>query len=212
VEGQIGSIDLRGYEYRNIGINGAVNNRMYDGQLSISEPNIKMDFSGKVDMTNPIPAYDFWANVEHARLHNLKLVEKDTSSFAAFSITATFSGTNIDNLSGELELKNSLFRRNSREIEINDLLLFTKAIRDTNQFILRSDILNAEIRGQYQFLKLSESFFSLVKNFVPGWIPARVSPDSLSHNNFRFEAKFKDTQKLTNFFVNEFRVSPNTKL
>ena len=212
LEGLIGKIDLRGYEYRQIAINGAVNNRMYDGQLSIDEPNIKMDFSGKVDMTNPIPAYDFWANVERAKLHNLKLVNADTSSFAAFSIKAAFSGTNIDNLTGELELKNSLFRRNNREIEINNLELFSKAIRDTNRFILLSDILDAEIWGQYQFLKLPESFFSLAKNFAPAWVPASVSPDSLSHNNFRFEAKFKETQKLTNFFANEFRVSRETKL
>ncbi len=212
IEGRIGSIGLRGYEYRNISVNGTVNNRMYDGQLSIAEPNIKMDFSGKVDLTNSIPAYDFWANVERARLHDLKLVENDTSSFAAFSIKAVFSGTNIDNLAGELELKNSLFRRNSREIEINDLQLFTKTIRDTNRFILLSDILDAEIWGQYQFLKLPESFFSLVKNYSPAWVPAVVSPDSLSHNNFRFEAEFKNTEKITNFFVNEFRISRNTRL
>ncbi len=212
IEGLIGSIGLREYDYRNITINGTINNRMYDGQLSIAEPNIKMDFSGKVDMTNPIPAYDFWANVERAKLHKLKLVEKDTSSFAAFSIKAAFSGTNIDNLAGELDLKNSLIRRNGREIEINDLLLFTKSIRDTNRFILRSDILDAEIGGQYQFLKLPESFFSLVKNYAPAWVSTSVSPDSLSHNNFRFEAEFKETEKLTNFFVNEFRVSRGTRL
>jgi len=212
LRGNVSSIDLKGYEYRNIAINGTVVNRIYDGQLSVDEPNIKMDFSGKVDLTETIPAFDFWANVERARLYHLKLVEKDTSSFAAFSIQATFSGNNIDNLSGDLDLKNSLFRRNSREIEINNLLLFTKEIRDTNQFILLSDILDAEIRGKYQFLKLPESFFSMVKNFAPAWVPATVSPDSLSNNNFRFKATFKDTEKLTNFFVNEFYVSRRTQI
>ena len=212
LEGNVGSFDLKGYEYRNIAINGTVDNRIYDGQLRIDEPNIKMDFSGKVDLTHEIPSYDFWANVERARLHNLKLVERDTSSFAAFTIQATFSGTNIDNLSGDLDLKNSLFRRKSREIEINNLLLFTKEIRDTNQFILRSDIFDAEIRGQYQFLKLPESFFSMVKNFAPAWVPATVSPDSLSHNSFRFEAKFKETDKLTNFFMDEFYVSRGVQI
>jgi len=212
LEGQIENIDLKGYEYHDIAINGAVNNRMYDGKLSIDEPNIKMDFSGKVDLTQTIPAYDFFANVERARLYELKIVETDTSSFAAFSIQAAFSGTNIDNLSGDLDLKNSYFRRNNREIEINNLLLFTKAIRDTNRFILLSDILDAEIWGQYQFLKLSESFFSMVKNYAPAWAPTSVSPDSLSHNSFRFNVKFKDTQKLTNFFVNEFRISRNAHI
>jgi len=212
LKGNVGSIALKDYEYRNIAINGTIENRIYDGQLSIDEPNIKMDFSGKVDLTDEIPAYDFWANVERARLYNLKLVDKDTSSFASFNITATFSGTNIDNLSGDLDLKNSLFRRKSREIEINDLLLFTKEIRDTNQFILRSDIFDAEIRGQYQFLKLPESFFSMVKNFAPAWVPATISPDSLSQNNFRFKAKFKETDKLTNFFMDEFYVSHSTQI
>jgi len=212
LEGQIASIDLKDYTYCNIAINGAINDWTYDGQLSIDEPNIKMDFSGKVDFTETIPAFDFFANVEHARLHELKLVEKDTSSFVAFNITAAFSGNNIDNLSGELELKNSLFRRNSREIEINNLLLFSKAIRDTNSFILRSDILDARIRGQYQFLKLPESFFSLMKNFAPAWIPASFNPDSLSNNNFRFDLQFKETQALTNFFMNEFHVARGTNI
>ncbi len=213
IEGLIKSIWLRGYDYRDITVNGAINDRMYDGQLVIDEPNIKMDFSGKVDLANPaVPEFDFWANVERAKLYNLKLIEKDTSSFASFSIKATFSGTNIDNLMGELELKNSLIRRNNRELEINDLLLFTKAISDTNRFILRSDILDAEIWGQYQFLKLPESFSSLVKNYAPAWVSTTVNPDSLSHNKFRFEAEFKNTDKLTNFFVNEFNISKGTRL
>jgi hypothetical protein len=213
IEGLIKSIHLKGYNYKNIPVNGAINNRTYDGQLSIEEPNIKMDFSGKVDLTDPaVPAFDFWAEVERARLYHLRLNDTDTSSFAAFSIKGAFSGTNIDNIMGDLELKNSLIRRKSREIEINDLLLFTKAIRDTNRFILRSDILDAEIWGQYQFLKLPESFLSLVKNYAPAWGPRSINADSLSHNRFRFEAEFKDTEKLTHFFLDEFRVSRGTRL
>ncbi len=212
IEGHIKGIQLNDYEYQNIAINGTINNRTYDGQLNIEEPNLKVDFSGKVDLTNAIPAFDFWANVERAKLYNLKLVDKDTSSFASFSVKATFSGNNIDNLSGELELKNSLLRRNSRELEVNDLLLFTKTVRDTNRFILRSDILDAEISGQYQFLELPGSFLALMKNYAPAWVPESVNPDSLSRNQFRFEAEFKDTEKLTHFFVNEFRVSRGTRL
>jgi hypothetical protein len=212
IEGLIAGIGLRGYEYRDISINGAINNRTYDGQLSIDEPNIKMDFSGKVDLTDPVPAYDFWANVERAYLHRLNIVKKDTSSFASFTIKAGFSGTNIDNLMGELDLEKSLFRRNGREIEINNLEIFTKAISDTNRFILLSDIVNAEVWGQYQFLKLPESFFSLVKNYAPAWVPESVRQDSLSNNKFRFMAEFGDTEKLTKFFTNEFFVSRGTRL
>ena len=212
IEGNIQSVDLKGYEYRNIIANGAINNRMYDGHLSIDEPNIKVDFSGKVDMTEKIPEYDFLANVERANLYKLNIVEKDTTSFTAFKIKAEFSGTNIDNLSGELVLENTLFRRNNREIEVNDVLLFTKAIRDTNRFILRSDIFDAEVWGQYEFLKLPASFFSMVKNFAPAWVPASVNPDSLSHNSFRFDANFKDTQKLADFFVNQFSVARGTHI
>ncbi|MDR3095178.1 MAG: translocation/assembly module TamB [Bacteroidales bacterium] len=211
IEGMIRQIRLKGYDYKAISINGAVNNRAYDGKLYIDEPNVKIDFSGKVDMTNPtFPDFNFTANVERARLHELKL-SKDTSSFIAFNIAADFSGTNIDNIMGELNLKNSLIRRYSREIEINDLLIFTKAIRDTNRFILRSDILNAEVWGQYQFLKLHESFLALVKNYSPAWGPVHVKPETASGNSFRFMAEFNNTEKLTNFFTDEFRVAKGTK-
>jgi hypothetical protein len=213
IEGLIKSVYLKDYSYRDISVNGAINNRMYDGKLSIDEPNIKMDFSGKVDLTNPaVPSFDFWANVERAKLYPLKLADEDTSSFVSFSITAGFSGTNIDNVMGDFRLENSLIRRKNREIEINNLLLFTKNIKDTNSFILRSDILDAEIFGQYQFLKLPESFLSLVKNYAPAWSASSTDPDSLSQNKFRFEAEFKDTEKLTYFFLDEFHIMKGSRL
>ncbi|MDR1668130.1 MAG: translocation/assembly module TamB [Bacteroidales bacterium] len=212
VKGLINKIFLKGYNYHGIDINGTVNNRTYDGQLKIDEPNVKIDFAGKVDMTHPnMPHFNFRADVDRARLHRLSL-SSDTSAFLSFKITADFSGTNIDNIMGDLNLKNSLIRRQGNELEINDLLIFTKAIRDTNRFVLRSDIFNAEVWGHYQFLKLPESFIALVKNYAPSWGLSSIRPETTSGNSFRFEAELVNTEKLTNFFLNEFYVAKGTKL
>ncbi|MDR0714448.1 MAG: translocation/assembly module TamB [Bacteroidales bacterium] len=212
IEGLINKILLKGYVYKDIDINGTINNRTYDGQLKIDEPNVKIDFSGKVDMTNPnIPQFNFHANVDRAHLYRLNL-SSDTTSFLSFNITADFSGTNIDNIMGDLNLKNSLIRRHNHELEINDLLVFTKAIRDTNRFVLRSDIFNAEVWGQYQFLKLPESFIALVKNYAPSWGLSSIQPETTSGNSFRFEAEFVNTEKLTNFFLDEFYVAKGTRI
>lgn len=211
MNGLIQSFYVKKYNYQNINVNGTLSNNTYDGSVSIADPNITLDFLGKVNLSNQMPIFNFTANVKGANLYKLNLDAKDSTSFLQFYITADFEGTNIDNLNGEIKLWNSTIRRGKKEIHVNDLLLFTKTINNSKQIILRSDLADAELIGKYRFSQLANSIKLLTKNYLPSLIPENLDSTE-SENNFKFEIDFKNSRELTDFFVSGLYISKDSKL
>ncbi|HEY4787979.1 MAG TPA: hypothetical protein VIH57_18120, partial [Bacteroidales bacterium] len=211
LDGVVNNIEFNNYNYQNIKIDGMLSDNKYDGSLSIEDPNINLDFLGKVDLSDKVPKFNFKANVRRADLHDLNFEKKDTSAFVSLYATADFEGSNIDNLNGEIKLWNSTLRRSGKEIQINDFLLFTKTVKDTNRIILRSDLADAEVWGTYQFKELGNSFIALLRHYLPSTV-ANFPEVSPSNNNFKFEVEFKNTRQLTDFFVPGLYISKDSKL
>ncbi|HEX2936864.1 MAG TPA: translocation/assembly module TamB domain-containing protein [Bacteroidales bacterium] len=211
LDGVITHILYNQYNYQNIKVDGSLTNNTYDGTLSITDPNLNMNFTGNVNLTGQIPIFNFSANVKHINLFKLNFDKKDTSSSASFLATANFEGNNIDNIQGEINLKNSTLRKTGKEIQINDFLLFTQTVNDTNRIIMRSELADAEIWGTYKFSELASSVKWLAKKYAPALIndTAHFEPSS---NNFAFDIDLKNTQQLTEFFIPNFYVSKDTKL
>jgi hypothetical protein len=211
LNGMVTSFVINNYNYQNVKIDGTFSDNTYDGSLSISEPNLDFNFLGKVNLSNRIPIFNFKANIKSARLYPLNIDRKDTGSFVSLYITADFEGNNIDNLDGEIKLWNSTFKRAGKQIQINDFLLFTKNINDTNRIILRSDLADAEVWGTYRFKQLPGSFIAFVRNYLPS-VVANQPVEDLSDNNFKFEVDFKNTRQLTDFFSGGLYMSKDSRL
>lgn len=209
--GDISSFYLKNYNYNNIKINGTISGKTYDGSMTVSDPNIDLSFLGKVDLSSATPAFNFAAEVTRANLYKLNLDTTDTASFVSFHATADFTGKNIDDVNGEIKLLNSTLRKTGKEIHINDFLLFTKNINETKRIILRSDLADAEMWGTYQFMELPQSFQWFLKHYIPSVI-VNNTPEKNTLNNFNFEAEFKDTRLLTDFFVPGLYISRDSKL
>lgn len=212
MNGEISSFFVKNYNYNNIKINGTISGKTYDGAMSISDPNVDLNFLGKVNLSTETPEFNFAAEVRRANLYELHLDTTDTASFISFRATADFAGKNIDDLNGEIKLLNSTLKKTGKEIHINDFLLFTKNINETKRIILRSDLADAELWGTYQFLGLSQSFQSFLKRYLPSLVIKKNIPDVNTLNNFSFEAEFKDTRLLTDFFVPGLYISRDSRL
>jgi hypothetical protein len=212
MDGEISSFHLKSYNYKNIKINGTISGKTYDGAMTISDPNVDLNFLGKVNLSTSTPEFNFSAEVKRANLFALNIDTTDTASFISFYATADFAGKNIDDLNGEIKLWNSTLRKTGKEIHINDFLLFTKNVNETKRIILRSDLADAEIWGTYQFLELPQTFQWYLKHYLPSLIYRNNAPEKNTLNNFSFEVDFKDTRLLTDFFVPGLYISRDSKL
>lgn len=202
IESTIDSFRILGYNYQSINISGELTESSFDGSFDISDPNISMDFSGRADFSGENPEYAFTANVVRARPYYLNIYKSDPSFFLSFLLETNFTGNSLDNMEGEISLVNSLFSNSENQIQMYDFTL--KSITDnlnSGSIIIRSDLLDGEITGEYHFSTLPASINKLVNNYIPT-LSTLTDPViwKEDHNNFTFNFRFKNIHPSVEFF------------
>ncbi|HSO77813.1 MAG TPA: translocation/assembly module TamB domain-containing protein, partial [Bacteroidales bacterium] len=181
-------------------LEGKYSDKVWDGAVEVRDRNIKMDILGRFDLSDVIPEFDFTMNLAHANLYKLRLVEKDTEYRASALLTATFTGNNIDNLDGDLRLINSTLRNSNGEITIYDFMLHSGTENGIPLLTIRSDFADGEIRGQHTYASIGTAVKAAMAGLFPTRFKPPATPEKLSENNFTFNARFKQIDKLSGFF------------
>jgi hypothetical protein len=208
--GLIDSVEINDYKYRNISLNGIFSEHTWDGSVKISEPNIKMDLLGMFDFSAKLPEFDFTLNLAKADLYRLNMA-KDTSAAVTMLLTANFKGSNIDNLDGEIKLLNSNLTLKGKDLEFYDFSLRTFSEDNKPAISLRTDYVDADVRGNYNFEGLQNTVRSVLATLIPSRFIA--PPKSRNQRNkFTFNINLKNTDKINSFFNTGLSISEKSSL
>ena len=205
--GKIDSVEINKYIYRDITLNGSFTEKTWDGSINIIDKNIKLDLLGLLNFNNKLPEFDFTLNVSDANLYKLNFDKLDTTSKVTLLLTSNFKGNNIDNLDGEIKVLNSNFRKYGNNLELYDLSIRTYNEGNEPVLSLRTDFVDADIKGHYNFADLG----SLVKSTLVTLMPSQFHPGGnqnyLKKNKFTFQINFKNTDKINTFFKTGLLIS-----
>jgi hypothetical protein len=210
MDGLVTSLDLNGYEYNNIDVNGELSSQKFKGVLSIIEENLQLDFKGSIDLASSIPEYDFTANINNARLAKLNLIKRDTS--AVFSTTAVIhlKGKNIDDLTGDIQLGKTRYDENGKSILLDSLQLITTQGELMNTARLRSQIMDIDIAGRYRHSSMLREAEQLVREFIP-FVEPPVKTES-GQLRINYNVTIKNLNPLFSIFLPQLQISPGTRL
>ena len=203
VAGRIDSLTLNDYQYKNIELTGDILNKQFNGSLVADDPNLKFHFDGAFDLNVPVPVFNFNMLVEKANLKALKLVSKFKESAVSFAMNANFTGNNIDNLAGSIHFKEGTYQNENGLLSFNDFDL--KTFNEGEPILqVRSDFLDADIRGQYQLHNLHNSVLKIISSYLPS--SGLTYPEQRTTNNFDFRFNLKDINRFTQVLL------PNLKM
>jgi hypothetical protein len=210
-DGLVNSIDFKGYKYDSILVNGSLKNDLFNGKLSISDPNLKLKYQGKLDMQPQMPVFEFFADVEYINITNLKLIESDDEISGAVEIDANFEGNTIDDAEGRLLLSDLYFKNKNGEVNVSEILLNNDPGGEIGRLLLRSDLVDAEVTGEYSFMTLHNSLKEFYSNYLPSSLNrTKISIDD--QNNFDFYVHLKDVSAITNLIDLEFYIDENVEI
>lgn len=212
-DGIIHTVEINNYNYQNIIIDGFLTEKKYDGFLKISDPNIILDFSGGIDFSKKVPAFNFSANVPKANLYGLNIDKKDSTSFLSFEMNANFVGNNIDNAIGEININNSRLVKFNENLTFNTLKIVSEQLSDTHRIELKSDYIDAVLYGKYKYKTLVHSIKSLFLHYLPALV--NNPSDTLKvdfPNSFTADILLKNTNQLTKIFIPDITISDNSKI
>ncbi|MGE5419624.1 MAG: translocation/assembly module TamB domain-containing protein [Chloroflexota bacterium] len=200
VTGMVDSIGVNGYNYRKVDINGKFTEKTWDGSINMEDENIRFDLLGMFNFNDTLPEFDFTLNLANADLYKLNIDKKDSTSAITMLLTSNFKGNSIDNLDGEIKLLNSDITRHGKTIELYDFSIRTFTENNRPALNLRTDFVDATVKGNYNFAGLMHFIRMTASNLMPSITMPEDESEEINHNNFSFEVNFKNTDRINDFF------------
>ncbi|GAB1415648.1 translocation/assembly module TamB domain-containing protein [Paludibacter sp.] len=182
IVGELKSLIYKSYNYKNAKFDGAYDGTGFNGKFNIKDENIDADFLGIIDFKDPkIPIFDFELNIANTNFYALHLIEKYPNSKISFHGKTNLSGSNLDNLNGNLVINDIIFYNGDKALNANDIVFSSRTDQNLTHFSIKSDYINGSFSGNFKYSTIGKTFQRILSNYLP----------ALSENN-------GDTQHLPN--------------
>mgnify|MGYP002639901423 CR=1 FL=1 len=207
ITGTITSFIFEEYDYQNISLTGNLEYPLFDGELTIDDPNVKLDFKGLIDVSKELNQFDFEADVQFAELHQLNLVKRDSISVFAGKINMKMEGNSLDNTQGSISFNQTFYQNEKTDYYFDDFNITTQ-----NEGLKRSikinspDIITGSITGEFLLEDIPKLFINGVGSNYTNYIPKEVSSGQYIDYNFQIHNKIIDV------FVPEILFGDNTRI
>ena len=203
IQAKAAYFDFRGYRYTNIDIDGTYNKHRFLGKAVIQDRNIHLNFNGGINFDLKVPEFQFVAQLRKANFHKLGFT-KDTIQLSA-DIRTNFTGTNINNIQGNLAVRKVRLIQSDTALVVDSLDLVASGLGSSRSLEIRSDILDAGIKGQYALQELPTYFKSVVKQYIPS-LKLNIPKQKTSTQIFDISFKLKNFDPIAAFFIPELKI------
>jgi hypothetical protein len=168
IDGDIDSLQFKGYTYTNITTNGTFQRKAFSGEIDIDDPNLNFTASVEIDLSKDVPSYNMVGDLVYSNLKELNFL-KDRIELTGL-LDANFTGTNIDNFLGSAKFLNAAIKDDSTKQSFDSLAI--TSLYEGNNKVLRvgSNEFSANISGQFSILELPASFQSFLHHYYPVYI------------------------------------------
>lgn len=187
----IESFGFKNYTYQNANITGELNQRFFNGNLSIQDDNIDFAFNGELDFRDSLPNFDFKADIKRLALKELNLSKQDLVIASKLDINLR-NTTKFSEIEGEAKVNKFLIIKDKIEQYQVDFIHVLSFFNDTGDKVFRldSDLARGEVRGNFDINQLVASLSSFALRNYPGFAsrigikPPKKEPDI---NEFNFD-------------------------
>lgn len=217
LSGVIDTMYYRGYNYRNIDMNGTFEQFVFNGKLGIQDPNIDFNFDGSVNFRDSIPIYMFSANLNLLDMKALNLTEKDWILSGQVERIRMRAKT-LDDLAGQVTLRKLRLVEDQTTVYKMDSLHLASLFRPNGDryMLLRSDAADAYIEGRFNFATAPSNLLALLSKQYPQLasqigLPAYDST-LLLNDSYELTVRIKNTRNLTHLFAPDLDTLQNINI
>ncbi len=196
IAAELERFDYKGYTYRDVKLDGEIQENLFNGILSSSDPNAKLDFEGSIDLHQGNISSDFETRIANIDLRALNL-SKDFSKIQG-DVNLSFEGAELDQLIGSAEIKQLSLIYKGKSFRFDSLYVSSSPQEEGNRnVIVSSDLINGSINGRFDFNELIPSLTNIIRTAHPGWAKVLDLPQRRQLTNiqdFRYKLGIVDTK------------------
>jgi hypothetical protein len=201
LDARISALSFKGYNYQKLTVNGTFIKKTANAKITIDDKKIKLSLNGSINLNPALPVYSFTANINDAKLHDLKLLD-DTITFTS-QLTTNFTGNSLKNLTGNLALRRARIVDPRNNYVIDSLILSANGTGQSRAITLKSDVADGFIKGNYDLATLPSYFKTIVKRYIPSLKTSIVAPKP---QDFSFNLTLKQPDALIAIFMPDLKI------
>ncbi|ALO16411.1 hypothetical protein L21SP5_02788 [Salinivirga cyanobacteriivorans] len=210
VDSKINYFDFNKYRIQDININGELTDKAFDGDITVKDNALDMNFTGHFEYGTQMPAHRFLLNIHNVDFIALNL-DQDSISRLSCDVMANVKGNDPNTITGSLNMLGLHFERDKNSIQFNELAIKADQQSYEKSLEIKSDFFNIDLTGHYNLTELSPAISQLVSQYAPGfaWDTTHVANTS---TNFNLVVDMINIQPLIQLFVPNISISNNTRL
>lgn len=203
----------RKYKYRNLHLDGAFSNKLFEGELGSKDDNLNFAFNGRMDFSTAHPEVDFLLKLNHFRPGYLNLTDKYADADLRFTTRLQAAGSSVDNVLGQLNIDTLVFTHNGKTLRMKSLELTSEhgtsltspdgRTTATDKITLSSDYLSASVFGQFRLSTMPITLQKLLIRYIPQLYSEQQRRDILaakSQNDLELSAYFHNLTAIYDMF------------
>jgi len=211
VGGDIARLDLLGYNYTAIKLQGMLTGTSFKGAFNTKDAHLDLSFNGLVDFSRRLPRFRFDADIGKADLAALKFLPADIDLALKTKAKVDFEGDHPDNITGYFLLAKTQLSGRGEIAELGDVSLNMEAGEKGKHVSINSDALNLDLRGNYLLSAMDLPVKKIIGHYLPNLSWAANTKDH-HEADFTFSIKTANIDELSRMFLKGIEIEPNTEV
>lgn len=170
-KGNINQLYYSGYTYRNAIVDGTLRNKIFDGHLSIDDPNVKIKrLDGQFSFASKEMAFNADAAIDYLDFKSIGISKDKLTLSGIFNLN--FTGDNIDDFLGTARVYNATLEHNDSRLSFDSLTLKSFIQDSVKNLELETNELYARLNGKFNVKQLPDAFTVFLSRYYPTYIKA----------------------------------------
>lgn len=197
INANVKSLDLLGYVYHDIAVNGKIAGQAFNGDVSIDDEAIAFTFDGEASLDPDNPEYKFLMDVKYADLQQLHLYGNDLK-FAG-KLTGDFTGDDLSTLNGSIYMYDAAISSGDKIVSLDSISLLATSVEGKYDWNLYTPVVDAHYTGTSS----AAVGIPLLTNHFNYYFSSKAYrlADTLGLQSLDFEINIHDQQKLLPLFI-----------
>lgn len=203
--GNIRSVGIKKYEYRNITTDARLASQFFSGALKINDPNVQVNAKGSIDLRENKNLINVTARIDTLNFHKIN-ISRD-KLFLQGDVDIHMRGLTLDSLIGTADIRRLTLNYKDQWLHQDSISITTTRTHETRSMRFQSEVIDAKAEGDFYFSALFRDIPMLVNEFA---LNIRNNKQKL---NDYYARKLPTTEKYTaRFSVKLKDIKPITSL
>ncbi|MFT5964545.1 MAG: hypothetical protein ACI9L6_001288 [Flavobacterium sp.] len=163
VDGSLFKVNYNKYTYKNLALAGTISKGLFKANANSTDPKLTFDLVSSGSFEDKYPSGKIKLNIDIADLDKLNLHAGPMKIRAV--VDADIQSANLDYLNGKINISNLTIADANEQYVMDSITLIARSTKDSSNLSLKSQVLNAELRGKYKLTKIAAAISNSLANY-----------------------------------------------